>query len=89
MSNLLEPMPAFPNGASYDHWQENNCYDGCKWAVDLEEAFNNDKLFPLIICPIQKAFDRASLGEGLVRPWILHVSGAGMDGKCKAKEREE
>lgn len=87
VSDLFKWVQAFLNNSSYENWQEHNCQN-CKWAVDYGAAFDRGVIFPKTACPIQKAMDEASIGDGTARPWFVHVSGAGTDGICKAKEQK-
>lgn len=75
---LLRRVPAFINDSHYGHWRTNNCKQ-CKWGVNRIPITQ----YP---CPVQATLHKATIGHGLVRPWIIHVAGISDGGQCKAKE---
>ena len=77
--NLLQPVIAFSNGSEFMWWSENNC-EGCKWYVPVEDEA------PRFLCPLQRAIDNASISNGKISPWTMHVAGIQDGGMCKVKE---
>lgn len=76
---LLRPVPAFINDAHYSNWRKYNC-EQCKWGAN-GRIMN----YP---CPVQATIYKAGRtdGNGLIRPWIMHIAGISDGGECLAKE---
>lgn len=41
---------------------------------------------PRFLCPVQRAIDKASISNGKISPWTMHVAGIQDGGMCKVKE---
>jgi hypothetical protein len=74
---LLRPVPAFINDSHYGNWVKYNCAL-CKWGAN--------GLIMLYPCPVQATIYSAAKGNGMIRPWVMHVAGISDGGECLAKE---